>query len=358
MSVFSNSSFDNHEQVMFCSDPATGLKAIIAVHSTAMGPAVGGCRMWDYASDEEALRDVLRLSRGMSYKNAMANLGLGGGKSVIIGDAKTLKTPEMMKAFGRYLNSLGGRYYSAEDVGISVSDMEIVRTQTKYVAGLDSGEVGSGDPSPYTAHGVFMGIKASIKHKLGTDDFNGLTVAVQGLGHVGGDVCNELHAAGAKLIVTDINQDNIDRVVAATGATVVAPDNILNQKCDVLAPCALGAGINDESISALQTTIIAGAANNQLQEDRHGDELLKRGILYAPDYVINAGGIMNVANEVHGRPITPEQGMKDVEGIYNTLIEIYQRGDKENRPTYVVADEVAQDRIKAAGEKQAEEAAA
>jgi leucine dehydrogenase len=357
MSVFSDPSFDNHEQVMFCSDPKTDLKAIIAIHSTAMGPAVGGCRMWDYATDDEALTDVLRLSRGMSYKNAMANLGLGGGKSVIIGNSETQKSPELMRAFGRYIDSLGGRYHTAEDVGMSVADMEQVRSQTKYVAGLDSGEMASGDPSPYTAHGIFVGIKASVKHKLGTDDLTGLTVAVQGLGHVGGGVCEELHAAGAKLIVADINQANIDRIVGITGATVVAPNDIFAQKVDVLSPCALGAGVNDDSIPHLQTSIIAGAANNQLMEDRHGDELLKRGILYAPDYVINAGGIMNVANEVHKRAITPEQGMKDVEGIYTTLMEVFAKAAAQNRPTYVVADEIAEARIKSAGEKRAEEAA-
>lgn len=345
MSLFTNASFDNHEQVMFVSDPETGLKAIIAVHSTALGPAVGGCRMWNYASEDEAIADVLRLSRGMSYKNAMADLGIGGGKSVIIGDSRTQKTPELMRAFGRYLDSLGGKYISAEDVGISVSDIEEVRKVTPYVAGLDSGEIATGDPSPYTAHGVFMGIKAAVKHQLGTDSLDGLTVSVQGVGHVGYYLCKELKEAGANLIITDINQENIDAVVEATGATVVAPDEIVGQKVDVFAPCALGAIINDETIPQLNTTIIAGAANNQLAEVRHGEILLEKGILYAPDYVINAGGIMNVANEVHKRPITPEQGMKDVERIYETLMEVFNKAKAENRPTGVVADEIAEERI-------------
>ncbi|MGY8986312.1 MAG: Glu/Leu/Phe/Val dehydrogenase dimerization domain-containing protein, partial [Sphingomonadales bacterium] len=293
MSVFSSPSFDNHEQVLFCNDPKTGLKAIIAVHSTIMGPAVGGCRMWDYASDEEALNDVLRLSRGMSYKNAMADLVLGGGKSVIIGNSKTLKTPELMRSFGRFINSVGGKYYSAEDVGISVEDIEEAGKETSFVAGLNKGKAASGDPSPYTAHGVFHGIKASVKHKLGLESVRGLKVGVQGLGHVGSYLCEELHAEGAKLFVTDINDDAIINIVEKTSATAVSTNEIMGLEVDVLAPCALGAGLNSKTIPNLRTTIIAGAANNQLAQDKHGVELIKRGILYAPDYVINAGGIMN-----------------------------------------------------------------
>lgn len=348
MTLFSNASFDNHEQVMFVSDPETGLKAIIAVHSTALGPAVGGCRMWDYKSDEEAIRDVLRLSRGMSYKNAMADLGIGGGKSVIIGDAKTQKTPELMRSFGRYIDSIGGRYITAEDVGISVADMEEVRKTTQYVAGLESGDMATGDPSPYTAHGVFMGIKAAVQHRLGQDNLNGLTVSVQGVGHVGYYLCKELKEAGANLIVADINEQNIKNVVDATGAKVVDTNEIIAQEVDVFAPCALGAIINDETIPTLKTNVIAGAANNQLQEVRHGEVLRQKGILYAPDYVINAGGIMNVANEVHRRPITPEQGMKNVERIFDTLMEVFDKAQKEDRPTGIVADEIAEARIAAA----------
>ncbi|MCK5576272.1 MAG: Glu/Leu/Phe/Val dehydrogenase [Sphingomonadales bacterium] len=357
MSVFSTEAFRDHEQVVFASDPETGLRAIIAVHSTALGPAVGGCRMWNYASEDDAIRDVLRLSRGMSYKNAMADLGLGGGKSVIIGDSAKDKTPELMRAFGRAVDQLGGRYLSAEDVGISVEDIEIAGTQTKYVAGLNKGEAASGDPSPFTAHGVFFGIKASVMHRLGKADLGGVKVAVQGLGHVGYTLCKELHEAGADLIVTDINTQNINRVVEDFGATAVATDDIVGQDVDVYAPCALGATVNDDSIDSIKAPIIAGAANNVLMEDRHGEILRQRGVLYAPDYVINGGGIINVANEVHGRVVSAEDGMKNVENIYNTLTEIFKVSDKTGRTTNAIADEMAEARIKAGREAKAGKAA-
>lgn len=347
MPVISCDAFDNHEQVAFFSDAETGLKAIIAVHSTALGPSAGGCRMWDYASEDEAIRDVLRLSRGMSYKNAMAGLDLGGGKAVIIGNSRTDKTPELMRAFGRAVDALNGRYITAEDVGMSVADMEQVATQTKYVAGIDSGATASGDPSPYTAHGVFFGIKAAVKHALGRDDMQGLKVAVQGLGHVGHNLCRELAEAGADLIVADIAQDSVDSVVTELGATAVSVDDILTQDVDVLAPCALGAILDDTSIPNLNCRIIGGAANNQLAEPRHGQMVKDRGILYAPDYIINAGGIMNVAIEVSGQVHDHNAANRKVEEIYATLLQIFERADAEGRTTEEVADIEAEARIRA-----------
>lgn len=351
MSVFSSTDFDNHEQIVFFSDKETGLRAIVAIHSTVLGPAVGGCRMWDYASDEEALTDVLRLSKGMSYKNALADLGLGGGKSVIIGDSKTDKTPELMRAFGRAIDRLGGYYITAEDVGINVEDIEAAGEETKFVAGLNKGVAASGDPSPFTAHGVFSGLRAAVKHRLGTTDLKGLRVNVQGLGHVGYNLCRELHDAGAVLTVTDINTDNVDRVVSEFGATAVAPDDIIGVEGDVFAPCAMGGILNDENILNLRVPVIAGAANNQLERDFHGEEMRRLGILYAPDYVINAGGIINVANEIHGQTVTDEIGMKKVEELYDTLLEIFKAAEKAGKPTSQVADEIAQKRIEAARAK-------
>lgn len=347
MSVFSLPDFDNHEQVVFFSDSKTGLKAIVAIHSTALGPAVGGCRMWNYATEEDAVRDVLRLSKGMSYKNAMANLGLGGGKSVIIGDSKKDKTPELMRAFGRGIGRLGGIYITAEDVGIDVEDMQLVGTQTKWVAGLETGEAAAGDPSPFTAHGVFFGIKAAVKHKLNKDDLTGLRIIIQGVGHVGYNLAKELHGAGAILVVADIDEDNVARAVRDFGAQQVHVDDIMTQEGDVFAPCALGSVLNDETIPHLNVPIVAGAANNQLARDKNGEDLRARGILYTPDYVINAGGIIQVANEVHGRKTTKEGGMKKVEEIYGTLLEVFREAEEEGLPTSEVADNIAERRIRA-----------
>lgn len=347
MSVFSAPDFDNHEQVVFFSDSKTGLKAIVAIHSTALGPAVGGCRMWNYATEQDAVKDVLRLSRGMSYKNAMANLGLGGGKSVIIADSKKDKTPEMMQAFGRGIDRLGGFYITAEDVGITVEDIHLVGTQTKWVAGLETGAAAAGDPSPFTAHGVFHGIKAAVKHRLGKDSLEGLRIIVQGLGHVGYNLSKELHEAGATLVVTDIEKANVDRVIKEFGARSVHVDDILKQEGDVLAPCALGAILNDETIPHLNVPIVAGAANNQLARAENGEDLRARGILYAPDYVINAGGIIQVANEVHGRQSTVEGGMSKVEEIEGTLLEVFAEAETKGLPTNKVADAIAERRIAA-----------
>ncbi|WMN60373.1 amino acid dehydrogenase [Pseudoalteromonas xiamenensis] len=342
MAVFNQVEFDNHEQVVFCSDEQSGLKAIIAVHSTALGPAVGGCRLWNYATDDEAIVDVLRLSKGMTYKNAVARLPFGGGKSVIIGDAKSIKSEELFRAFGRHLERLGGSYYSAEDVNITTGDVMMMHKETNYVLGLEGK---SGNPSPYTALGTFLGIKAALQHKHGNQDIKGLKVAVQGLGAVAYGLCKYLHEAGAELFVTDINQASIDRVVTEFGATAVGIDEIYDLDVDVYAPCALGATLNDNTIPRIKAKIIAGCANNQLAASRHGDILRDNNVLYAPDYVINAGGIINVYYETNPEGYNEAKSIKHVEGIYDTLLEIFKRADEENKSTHHIADELAREII-------------
>jgi leucine dehydrogenase len=348
MSVFSMRDFADHEQVVFCSDDKSGLKAIIAVHNSNLGPALGGCRMWPYASEEEAVRDVLRLSRGMTYKSAMANLKLGGGKSVIIGNPRTQKTPELLAAFARAVERLNGRYIAAEDSGTSVEDMKYMAQFTKHVAGIVDKPTAegtrSGDPSPATAYGTFVGIKAAVKEKLGRDSLEGLRVAVQGVGHVGFDLASQLKKAGATVWVTDIYKESLDRAAQELGATVVAPDEIFALDVDVFAPCALGAVLNDDTIPQLKAKIVAGAANNQLAEPRHGVELMKRGILYAPDYVINAGGIIDVYHERTG--FDRDAVIKHIEQIYDNLMEIFARARQEERPTGEVADAIAEERFR------------
>ncbi|HNR60384.1 MAG TPA: Glu/Leu/Phe/Val dehydrogenase dimerization domain-containing protein [Thauera sp.] len=348
MAVFSLSDFADHEQVVFVSDDKSGLKAIIAVHNSNLGPALGGCRMWPYASEEEAVRDVLRLSRGMTYKSAMANLKLGGGKSVIIGNPRTQKTPELLAAFARALEQLNGRYIAAEDSGTSVADMKYMTQFTQHVAGIhdkpsDEG-TRSGDPSPATAYGTFIGIKAAVKEKLGRDSLEGLRVAVQGVGNVGFDLARQLKAAGAQLWVTDIHREPLLQAGKELGATVVAPDEIFGLDVDVFAPCALGAILNDSTIPQLKAKVVAGASNNQLAEPRHGVELMKRGILYAPDYVINAGGIIDVYHERIG--FDRAALLKHIEGIHDNLMEVFERARKEERPTGEVADAIAEERFK------------
>ncbi|MCH1918620.1 amino acid dehydrogenase [Shewanella sp. A3A] len=336
MAVFNHPSFDEHEQVVFCHDKASGLKAIIAVHNTNLGPAFGGTRMWNYTSEEEALNDVLRLSKGMTYKNAMAGLTMGGGKSVIIADPQnTQDRAALFTAFGRFVNSLGGRYVAAEDVGTTPADIKIASNQTPYVAGLEGK---SGDPSPFTALGTYLGIKAAVKHQLGRDSLAGLRVAVQGVGHVGYYLCKHLHQEGAKLVVTDIHQPNLQRVANEFGATVAAPQDIYQQDVDIYAPCALGATINDVTLPQLKASIVAGCANNQLAEMRHAQALQQRGILYAPDYVINAGGIINVSFE---NQYDAQQSTAKVEQIYNTLLKVFSQADAQARTTADVADEMA-----------------
>lgn len=352
--LFDFPDFDNHELVLFGRDEATGLAAIIAVHSTALGPACGGCRMWPYANDTEAMRDALRLSRGMSYKNAMAGLPLGGGKSVIIGDSRKDKTDELFRAFGRVIDSLGGKYIAAEDVGITVADVMTMGQTTRHVAGLSKGHDASGDPSPFTAYGVYMGIKAAVRHKLATDSLRGVHVAVQGLGNVGSHLCQRLADDGAILTVTDIHADAVQRAVDKFGAMAVAPDRIHAADADVYAPCALGAVINPRSLPELKAKIVAGGANNQLETDPMGEALRAAGILYAPDYVINGGGIINVSAEVT-QDYDRDSVLRQVERIPVTLTEIFRRADRENRPTSAVADEMAREILAAGkgGQKQA-----
>lgn len=335
MAVFNLPSFDNHEHVAFFSDEESGLKSIVAIHDTTLGPAVGGCRMWNYASDEEAITDVLRLSQGMTYKNAVAGLAMGGGKSVIIGDAKKDKSPELFRAFGRSIHRLGGRYYSAEDVGINTSDIMIAHQETPYMAGLEGK---SGDPSPFTALGTYLGIKAAVKHQLGKDSLQGMSVAIQGLGHVGYHLCRHLHEAGARLVVTDLNQDALAKVAHEFNAIIVGLDEIYHQDVDIYAPCALGATINDQTIDIIKASIVAGCANNQLAEIHHGEMLRQKGILYAPDYVINAGGIINVSFDNN---YDEAKSTAKVKRIYNTLLDIFQEADSKASQTSIIADELA-----------------
>lgn len=352
MDVFDQIHEAHHEQVVFCHDAESGLDSIIAIHDTTLGPALGGTRMWPYRSADEALTDVLRLSEGMTYKAAVANLELGGGKSVIIGDSKRDKTPELLRAHGRFVDTLGGRYITAEDVGIGVEDMEYVYEETKHVTGIRSTPHGSGDPSPVTAYGVYNGIKASCRKKLGTDELKGVRVAVQGAGHVGYHLCENLAAEGAVLTICDIDDDRVRKVVADFGATPVGSDEIYDVECDVFAPCALGAIINDGTLRRLRCSIVAGAANNQLEEDRHGDALDAKGILYAPDYVINAGGLINVYGELVGYGL--ETAKEKARGIYGTLLSIYDIAEEEATPTYRAADRLARERIRKAREQKAE----
>jgi leucine dehydrogenase len=333
-----------HEQVVLCHDPSAGYRGIIAIHSTTLGPALGGTRFWRYASDEEAFVDALRLSRGMTYKNAVAGLNLGGGKAVLIGDNRTASREMIFRAHGRFVETLGGRYITAEDVGTSTADMDFVHMETDYVTGL-AGR--SGDPSPVTAHGVFRAIQASAKTCWGSDDLHSKTVSVQGAGHVGYHLAKELHEAGAKLVVTDIDAERVKRVVSEFGATAVAPDDIYAARADVFAPCALGAVINDKTIPQLRVEIVAGAANNQLQDERHGDELHRRGILYAPDYVANAGGVINVYSELAGW--SSARAFRKADEIYDTILRVFSIAKQDGVPTHEAADRLAEQRIKAVG---------
>ncbi|MHB1685188.1 MAG: Leu/Phe/Val dehydrogenase [Bacilli bacterium] len=335
----------DYEQVVFCQDHTSGLKAIIAIHDTTLGPALGGCRMWTYASEEAAITDALRLSRGMTYKAAAAGLNLGGGKTVVIGNPKTDKSEALFRALGRYIEGLHGRYITAEDVGTSVSDMDLIHQETRYVTGVSQAYGSSGDPSPVTALGVFRGLQASVREVYGSDDLGGKTVAVQGLGHVGYDLCRQLHEVGAKLIVTDISDTMVKRAVEEFGAMAVAPQDIVASECDVFAPCALGAVISDDTIPLLRCKVVAGSANNQLAEERHGDLLHEMGILYAPDYVINSGGLINVADELEG--YNADRAQKKVEGIYDIMRKIFAMSRELHIPTYQAADRMAEARIAA-----------
>lgn len=345
MPIFEKLAEHRYEQLVFCHDKATGLRAIVALHDTTLGPALGGCRMYPYATEEEAIVDVLRLARGMTYKAAASGLNLGGGKSVILGDPSSDKSEELFRSFGRYLETLGGRYIVAEDVGTSTEDMENIRIETSHVVGVDVTHGGSGDPSPFTALGVLQGMRACVEEVFGTASLEGKTVAVQGLGHVGGSLCSLLDREGASLIVTDVNQKAVEQAVVKFGAKAVGPDEILSIPCDIFAPCALGAVINDESLPKLRCSIIAGSANNVLHEARHGQELVERDILYAPDYVINAGGLINVADELEG--YNEKRATKRVMRIYDSVKRIIAIAKRDCVPTSVAADTSALERIAA-----------
>ncbi len=329
-----------HEQVSVWSDAEAGYRGVIAIHNTVLGPALGGTRMWHYESDLEALIDVLRLSRGMTYKAALAGLNLGGGKSVILGDPKTRNREPIFRAHGRHVQALCGRYITAEDVGTSTTDMELIRQETDHVVGL-AGR--SGDPSPVTALGVYRGMKACAKVAYGDDGLSGKTVTVQGTGHVGYYLCKHLHEEGAKLIVSDVDDVKVKRVVDEFGAVAVAPRDIYGADADIFAPCALGAVINDDTIEVLKVDIIAGAANNQLEGERHGDQLHEMDIIYAPDYAINAGGLINVNAEVEGWDL--DRSHKKASEIYDTILHIVQLAREQGIPTYHAADELAEQRL-------------
>lgn len=343
MEIFKYLEKYDYEQLVFCQDKQSGLKAIIAIHDTTLGPALGGTRMWTYASEEDAIEDALRLAKGMTYKNAAAGLNLGGGKTVIIGDPRKDKSEELFRAFGRYVQGLNGRYITAEDVGTTVADMDLIHEETDFVTGISPAFGSSGNPSPVTAYGVYKGMKAAAKAAFGTDSLEGKTVAVQGVGNVAYSLCRHLHEEGAKLIVTDINKAAVDRVVEEFGASAVNPNEIYGVECDIFAPCALGAVINDETIPQLKAKVIAGSANNQLRDTTHGDIIHEMGIVYAPDYVINAGGVINVADELYG--YNSERALKKVDLIYDNIEKVIAISKRDGIPTYVAADRLAEERI-------------
>lgn len=342
--VFGQVSFDNHEQIVFCNDKDTGLKAIIGIHNTTLGPALGGTRMWKYTNEWEALNDVLRLSRGMTYKSAITGLNLGGGKAVIIGDSKIDKTPAMITKFGEFVNSLSGRYITAEDVGTTTPDMDLIREVTPYVTGISESKGGSGNPSPVTAYGVYMGMKAAAKYKFGSEKLEGKKILVQGIGHVGETLVDYLTKEGALVQITDINEARLYEIAKNYGAQIFTGTDLYSADVDIYSPCALGATINDTTINKIKAKVIAGAANNQLaNEEIHGQILKDKGILYAPDFLINAGGIINVYGEIAGYDIA--EAMKRTENIYNTTLEIFDFADSKGLTTYQAALSIAEKRI-------------
>ncbi len=329
-----------HEQLVLCYDKATGYRGIICVHDTTLGPALGGTRFWNYASDEEAMVDALRLARGMTYKNAVAGLNLGGGKAVMMGDNRTVNREMLFRAHGRFVDSLGGRYITAEDVGTSTADMDFVHMETQYVTGL---AFRSGDPSPVTARGVFRAIQACAKHRWGEESLVGSTVAVQGVGHVGYYICHELHAAGALTVVTDIDPARIQRCVDEFGSRAVGLEEIYDVQAHIFAPCALGGILNDDTIPRLRVEIVCGAANNQLLEERHGDALERRGILYAPDFVANAGGVINVYSEIASW--TRERALRKADEIFHATLGMFEIARDQGLPAYEAAERLAERRI-------------
>ena len=334
MKLFDSMEQHDYEQLVFCQDKASKLKAIICIHDTTLGPALGGTRMWPYATEEDAINDVLRLARGMTYKNAAAGLNFGGGKTVIIGDPLKDKNEAMLRALGRFIESLNGRYITGEDVGICIEDLDVIKLETSHVKGT-----GAFDPSPFTAFGVWQGIMACAAEIWGQDDLTGKTIAIQGLGHVGYFLAKHLHGEGAKLIVTDINEASVLRVVQEMQATAVRPEEIYSVHCDIFSPCALGGIVNDRTIPQFKCKVIAGSANNQLEEIGHGDLLCERGILYAPDFIINAGGVVGGTQETH------EQSFKALKVIYKNLREVFAIANKNHIPTYKAADALAEQRI-------------
>lgn len=343
MEIFKRMEQHDYEQLVFCQDKNSGLKAIICIHDTTLGPALGGTRMWNYETEEEAIEDAIRLGRGMTYKNAAAGLNLGGGKTVIIGDPLKDKNEEMFRAFGRFIQGLNGRYITAEDVGTTVADMDLIHEETDFVTGISPAFGSSGNPSPVTAYGIYIGMKAAALEAFGDDSLEGKTITVQGVGNVAYTLCKHLHEEGAKLIVTDINQDAVQRAVNDFGAVAVAPNDIYSQEADIFAPCAMGAIINDETTPQLKVKVVAGSANNQLKEERHGDELEARGIVYAPDFVINSGGVINVADELYG--YNNERAMKRVETIYDSITRIFEISKRDGIPSYIAAERMAEERI-------------
>lgn len=342
--VFGQPSFNDHEQVVFCHDKDTGLKAIIGIHNTVLGPALGGTRMWKYANEWEALNDVLRLSRGMTYKSAISGLNLGGGKAVIIGNAATDKTPELITRFGEFVNSLSGKYITAEDVGSTTADMDLIRDVTPHVTGISESRGGSGNPSPVTAYGVYMGMKAAAMHQFGSNNLEGKKILVQGTGHVGETLISYLAKEGALVQISDINEARMHEVAAKYGVQLFTGDDLYSADVDIYAPCALGATINDATINKIKAKVIAGAANNQLAvEEVHGKILMDRGISYAPDFLINAGGIINVYGEIAG--YGKEEALKRTENIYNTTLEIFHVAENQGITTQQAAMQIAQKRI-------------
>jgi len=342
--VFGQLSFDGHEQIVFCNDEDTGLKAIIGIHNTVLGPALGGTRMWSYQTEWDALNDVLRLSRGMTYKAAITGLNLGGGKAVIIGDAKIQKHDELMRRFGQFVDSLSGKYITAEDMGMETRDMDVIREVTPHVTGISEANGGSGNPSPVTAYGVYMGMKASAKYVFGTDNLEGKKVLVQGIGHVGETLVKHITDEGAQVVINDINEARLEELSKKYNANVVLGNDIYGLDIDIYAPCAMGATLNDTTIPQLQAKIIAGAANNQLaNEVKHGRLLQEKGIIYAPDFLINAGGIINVYAEIEG--YDKAESIRKTENIYNTTLEIFDFADKNEVTTHRAAFDIAQQRI-------------
>lgn len=335
----------DHEQIIYCSSKEAGLRAIIAIHDTTLGPALGGTRMWNYSSYEDALKDALRLSRGMTYKAAVAGLNLGGGKAVIIGDSQTQKNEVLFRTFGKFVDGLAGRYITAEDVGTDVKDMEYVRMETKYVTGISKALGGSGDPSPVTAYGVYVGIKACAHEKWGSDSLRGRRVAVQGAGNVSKHLCEHLYNEGADITICDINEERVRKISSVMKVNAVGPDQIYDVDAEIFAPTALGGIINDNTIPKFKFQIIAGGANNQLEDENiHGKMLKDKNILYAPDYVINAGGLINVANELEG--YRQDRAMKQAEGIYEILKKIIETSKKDNTPTHIASNKIAEERLK------------